>query len=291
METRIVTTDAGQQVWIDMSGPANGFPVLRHAGSPGSRRLFGPAVECAAANGFRLISYDRPGFGDTPPMPNRSIADGAVETLAIARELGLSELAVWGFSGGGPYALACAALLPDLVVGCCVFSSIAPYDGQGLDFAAGWSDEHRKEVALFFEDPQTARDHFREEAHDLFAALSTPEGWLERWGDAAGTDAAHSRETAEYLSLVQQDCLSRSDQGWWDDWQATLTPWGFDLAEIDSPVQLWHGECDQAVPPAHGHWLADRISGVDAHFLEDEDHTNIEENHQREAYEWLRHLL
>jgi pimeloyl-ACP methyl ester carboxylesterase len=286
-----VTTGGGRKIWVDISGPENGFPVLRHAGSPGSRRLFGPAVDCANACGFRLISYDRPGYGDTPPRSNRLIADGVVETLAIANELGFSELAVWGFSGGGPYALACAALLPEVVVGCCVFSSFAPYAAEGLDFATGCSDEYRREIELFFEDPQVARDHFRVEAHDLFAASSTAEGWLERWGAAAETDAAHSRQLAEYLALVQQDCLSRSDQGWWDDWAAVLTPWGFDPVEIDSPVQLWHGQSDEAVSPAHGHWLADRISGIDAHFPEGDDHTNIEEYHQREAYDWLRQLL
>lgn len=289
-ETRVVPTSEGRHVWVESAGPTDGFPVLVHAGSPGSRRLFAPSVEFAAVRGFRLISYDRPGFGRTPALAGRSIADGAVETAAIAAELGLSRLAVWGFSGGGPYALACAALLPDLVVGCCVFSSLAPYDADGLAFSAGWSDAHRREVELFSENPDLAREHFRLEAEELFAVLSTPEGWLERWGEAAESDAAHSREVADYLALVQRDCLSDGDQGWWDDWVAFLTPWGFEPADISVPVQLWHGERDTAAPPAHGHWLANRIPGVEAHFPADEDHTDIVANHQGDAFEWLRRL-
>ena len=58
-------------------------------------------------------------------------------------------------------------------------------------------------------------------------------------------------------------------------------------ARIEVPVQLWHGEKDTSAPPAHGHWLAERIPGVDAHFPDDDDHASIEMGHQQEAYEWL----
>lgn len=278
----------GRTVWIDCADVPRGFPVLVHAGSPGSRRLFAPAAEQAAEHGLRLISYDRPGFGETPAKPGRSICDGAAETQAIAEALGISRLAVWGLSGGGPYALACAALLPELVVACCVLASLAPFGAPGLDFSAGWSAAHGREVELFFEQPEVAREHFRTEAAELYPLLSTAEGWLGQWRDRAETDEAHSREMAEYLALVFQDCLGHGDQGWWDDWGAFLTPWGFDLAAIRVPVQLWHGELDTSVSPAHGHWLAAHIPGVDAHFPASDDHTNIEAHHRSEAYNWLR---
>ncbi len=285
--TMVVEVAEGWRVWVESAGPAEGVPLLVHAGHPGSRRLFAPSVERAAQHGFRLISYDRPGFGDSPLRGGRSIADSAFEVRAIADQLGITRLGVWGFSGGGAFALASAALLPDLVAGCCVLASLAPYDAAGLDFAAGWSDAHRAEVELFFDEPEVARDHFRVEATEMFAVLGTAQGWLHRWGDAAEADEAHSREVAEHLAAVQRDCLERGDQGWWDDWFAFLTPWGFDLASIERPVQLWHGEQDASAPPAHGHWLADHIPGVDARFPEDDDHATIEANHRDEAYEWL----
>ncbi|MEP7023679.1 MAG: alpha/beta hydrolase [Actinomycetota bacterium] len=288
ISTQVIPVAGGRSIWVDSADFGEGFPVLVHAGSPGSRRLFGPAAQRAATQyGLRLISYDRPGFGDTPAQPGRTVASAAAETRAIADGLGLSRLAVWGFSGGGPYALACAALLPDLVSACCVLACLAPYDSPGLDFSASWSAEHREEVQRFFDQPELARENFRAEAAELFEVLTTAEGWLSRWGDAAGTDAAHSREVAEYLALVQQDCSRQGDQGWWDDWAAFLGPWGFDLAAIRVPVQLWQGANDTAVPAAHGHWLAGQIPGVDAHFPEAEDHTNIEAAHQDEAYQWI----
>jgi pimeloyl-ACP methyl ester carboxylesterase len=287
----VVGRGGDRPVRVDMAGPADGFPVLVHAGSPGSRRLYPPAVTCAAEHGFRLISYDRPGYGDTPARAGRVIADAAAEVGAIASELGISKLAVWGASGGAPYALACAALLPDLVVGCCVFSSFAPYGADGLDFTAGWSDAARTEVELFFQEPDAARGHFRVEAAEMFTVLSTPDGWLGRWGSRAGTDDAHSRDVAEHLARVQQDALGHGDEGWWDDWAAVLHPWGFDPTTIGVPVQLWHGLADRAVSPLHGRWLADHVPGVDAHFPDDDDHTDVEANHQADGYSWLRDLL
>lgn len=290
--THVLPAGDGRRVWVEDSGAADGFPVLVHAGSPGSRRLFGPdAAHAAAEHGIRLLSYDRPGFGETPLVPGRTIADGAGETRVIAEGLGLSRIGVWGFSGGGSYALACAALLPDLVVAACVFSSLAPFGAEGLDFSAGWSDAHRAEVELFFEQPEPAREHFRTEADELYAVLSTPEGWMRRWGTAAGTDPAHSLDVAEYLAATQRDCLAHGDQGWWDDWVAILSPWGFDLDGIRVPVRLWHGARDASVPVAHGRWLADRVPGIEAHFPEDEDHTNIEANHRCQAYEWLKRYV
>lgn len=172
----------GWRVWAESAGPADGVPLLVHAGHPGSRRLSRPSVELAAEHGFRLVSYDRPGFGDSPLRPGRTIADSAVEVAAIARQLRVDRLGAWGYSGGGPFALASAALLPGLVAGCCVFASLAPYDADGLDFAAGWPEAHRREVELFFEDRGAAREHFRVEAAEQFAVLGSAAGLVGQMG-------------------------------------------------------------------------------------------------------------
>jgi len=58
---------------------------------------------------------------------------------AIADALGLGRFAVLGHSGGGPHALACAALLPARVTAAVSVSAPAPFDADGLDWFAGWS--------------------------------------------------------------------------------------------------------------------------------------------------------
>jgi pimeloyl-ACP methyl ester carboxylesterase len=169
----------------------------------------------------------------------------------------------------------------------CAFASLGPYGEPGLDFLDFLSADGRHEVRLFFEDRPQAREKFRADAAGQFGQMSVAAGWLKHWGDKAEADAAHGRETAEWLALCCRDGMRDGDQGWWDDWAAFLQPWGFDLSAIGVPVQLWHGLRDESIPVAHARWLADRIPGVDAHFPEDDDHATIKASHAVQACDWL----
>lgn len=291
LATHEVTGEGGELIRVEEFGEPDGKPVLVHHGSPGSRRLFQPDAELAAREfGLRLFSYDRPGYAGRARRSGRRIADVAADVRQIAVTLGIKRMGIWGFSGGGSYALACAALLPELVSGAAVFASFAPYGSPGLDFCAGMSAESAREVDLFFTDRATARQHWRQDADRLLATTSAPAGWMARWGDAAGTDDAHSWEVACHLAAGVRDSVTDGDGGWWDDWAAILTDWGCDLTAIRIPVRLWHGARDRAVPVVHGRWLAARVPGIVAHISESEDHTNVEHNHRHAAYAWLSGL-
>jgi pimeloyl-ACP methyl ester carboxylesterase len=274
-----------RQVAVEDAGPKSGFPVIVH--HAGTRHLFPGAVRDAQAAGLRLIGYDRPGQGESTPQPGRVVADCATDARAILAELGLSRVAVWGASAGGPYALATAALLPEAVSSVCLFASIGPYGQPGLDFAAEMGDGFLEEIRVFFEDPEQARADFRAQAAEFAPLGSSPAWWMERWGDRAGRDAAHSQEWADYLALVNRDGYAGGDEGWWEDWSASFLPWGFDLAAVKAPVALWHGLADAAAPADHSRWLAARIPNATAHFPADEDHTNVEENNRGAAISWV----
>lgn len=271
---------------VEDAGPASGYPVLVHCGG-GSRHLSPAAVRKAHASGFRLISYDRPGYGGSTPLPGRAIADCAADVDAILTELAIGQIAVWGFSGGGAYALATAALLPGAVSAVCVFAPRGPYGVDGLDFFDGLSEADRDEVHAFFADRQAAREKFRAEAMAMFERLSTPEGWLAIWGESARKDEAHSQEAAEHLAAEHRDGWTNGDVGWWDDWTAFLSPWGFDLADIRAPVSLWHGLADTRCPPGHSRWLASQLANVVAHYPARDDHADVEDNNRDAALTWL----
>lgn len=111
---------------------------------------------------------------------------------------------------------------------------------------------------------------------------------MDRWGDRAGADAAHSQEAADYLALINEDGYGDSDEGWWEDWAASFLPWGFNLAHVQAPVAIWHGQQDTSPPCTHSRWLAEHLPHVTAHYPVDEDHTNVEENNRGAAIEWVR---
>src|ERR1700733_14426861 len=105
MEWLLKTAD-DRTLSVEDAGDPHGRPVLVHVGTPNSRHLYGRVVADAAARGLRLVSYDRPGCGGSPPQPGRSMADAAGDARTICAALGIDRLVMWGFSGGGPPLLA-----------------------------------------------------------------------------------------------------------------------------------------------------------------------------------------
>jgi len=131
-----IETPDGRVLQVLERGDPTGRPVLVHSGTPNSRLLFDRDVARAERQRIRLISYDRPGYGGSTVRTGRSVGDCAEDVRTIAKALGIERLGVWGISGGGPHAIACAALLSDLVPVVAVLASPAPWGAPGADDAA-----------------------------------------------------------------------------------------------------------------------------------------------------------
>ena len=131
---RTVQVD-GRDLAAAGAGPESGFPVVVHNGT-GSRHLF-PVADARRA-GFRLIGYDRPGLGRSAALPGRVVADCAADVRAILADLGIARAAVWGNSTGGPYALATAALLPEMTAAVCLFAPLGPYGAPDWTSRQAW---------------------------------------------------------------------------------------------------------------------------------------------------------
>ena len=126
--------------------------TARDAGEPG-RAI--PRGRVLYELGVRLISFDRPGYGGSDRLDSRRVADVVPDVVAIADELELERFAVLGRSGGGPHALACAALLPDRVTRAGVLVSLAPWEAEGLDWFAGMSDSNVREYTAAATAPES----------------------------------------------------------------------------------------------------------------------------------------
>jgi pimeloyl-ACP methyl ester carboxylesterase len=259
---------------MEMGGHPGGVPILAHGGSPNSRHLYGPWVADASEKGIWLVSYDRPGYGGSTVYAGHTVASGADDVRAIAQALGIERLGVWGISGGGPYALACAALLPDLVVAVAVVASIAPYGKDGFDYFQGMGERNAEDIKLFFSDREAARRRGHEDWKEFMAA--SPAQLAEGMKSLLSpVDAQVFRgELAEWLANSVHDGLEPGDQGWWDDEVSNLTDWGFDLAEIHVPVRVWHGRQDRFVPVQHGEWLAANIPNAEVE-ISDDGHVSL----------------
>ncbi|MCY7324608.1 MAG: alpha/beta hydrolase, partial [Microbacteriaceae bacterium] len=140
---RDIRLDDGRNLRVHDTGAGSGSAptLIWHHGSPQTGALLEPLVAAAAARGIRLLSYGRPSYGGSSSLPGRTVASAATDVAEIADELGIDRFAVMGASGGGPHALACAALLPDRVLAVALLACIAPSDAEGLDFFAGMASD------------------------------------------------------------------------------------------------------------------------------------------------------
>jgi pimeloyl-ACP methyl ester carboxylesterase len=284
---RIVEAGNGRVLAVQEGGDPAGVPVLTHNGTPNSRLLYGPHLADAERRGIRLIGYDRPGYGGSSPSPGRTVADCAGDVRAICSALGIARLVTWGVSGGGPHVLACAALLPDLVVAAASLASLAPYGAEGLDYYDGMGELNAEDIQLYVGDKVAARAKVETDRAEILKASPKEQAELIK-SLLSGPDAAVlTGELADYLDRATQSGLAPGGEGWWEDGAAHLEDWGFDLAGINIPVLLLHGQQDQFVPFGHGVWLAAHIPGVEARLTAEDGHLTLSEFRVGDVHAWL----
>jgi pimeloyl-ACP methyl ester carboxylesterase len=152
--TTYVRSADGRRLAVKISGHPTGHPVFMLHGTPGSRVGPFPKTRVLYELGVRLISFDRPGYGGSDRLDSRRVADVVPDVVAIADELNFNRFAVLGRSGGGPDALACAALLPDRVTRVGVLVSLAPWAAEGLDWFAGMTESNVREYTAAASTPE-----------------------------------------------------------------------------------------------------------------------------------------
>ena len=305
MEEVSVEAAGGRTLRVVDAGEPGGKPVFYLHGTPASRVLDPRWAADAVRQGLRLISYDRPGYGGSTPWAGRRVADAATDVLAIADTLNLPRFAVWGISGGGPHALACAALLPSRCVGAAVLASPAPPELDPGSRNTKVNKHVSSEPLPTAQEQQAWKDAHREKDANatrslisLVEVLASDRPSFKRWiyrlllpryiGRAEAK--ALSRECAQwtFLSASEGFRQGKGVEGSQDDEIAIYhQSWGLDLASIKVPVLLWHGEQDQFVSVREGRWLASRIPGVEARFPPEDGHVSLAEYRIPQVHEWL----
>jgi pimeloyl-ACP methyl ester carboxylesterase len=282
-----VQTPDGRTLHVHEAGAADGRVVIGHHGTPSSGRHYAPHVEAAEARGLRLLDHDRPGYGGSSPRPGRTVAAVVEDVVTILDALGVERFVTWGGSGGGPHALACAALLPERCAAAASVSGVAPFDAEGLDWLAGMGEDNVAEFAAARESRDAVTAFCGEHAAQLLDA--TPSQLVDAMRSLlSDVDAAVVTERfGEHLVAGARHALGDGVEGWVEDDEAFLAPWGFDVGAITVPTLVWQGRHDLMVPPAHGEWLAAHVAGTEARLSEDDGHLTLVERRIPDVYDWL----
>jgi pimeloyl-ACP methyl ester carboxylesterase len=244
---------------VQETGNPTGHPVFLLHGTPGSRVGPFPRVRVLYELGVRLITFDRPGYGWSDRLVSRLVADVVPDVEAIADKLELDKFAVLGRSGGGPHALACAALLPERVTRAGVLVSLAPWAAEGLDWFAGMADSNVREYTAAAFEPEALTAHLVQTAAKIKADPASHVSTLSPEMPEADRRIVADVGTGARRAHNCAAAVRPSAAGWIDDALAFCAPWGFNLSDIKVPVLLWHGQNDVFSPVAHARWLADQI--------------------------------
>jgi pimeloyl-ACP methyl ester carboxylesterase len=271
MET--LTLPDGRTLEYLLDGPADGLTVVFHHGTPSGAVRYAPVFDAAIGRGMRVLLHSRPGYGDSSAQPARRVADVAADVSALLDAIGADEFVTLGWSGGGPHALACAALLPGRCRGAATIAAVAPYDAEGLDWLDGMGAENIEEFGAA---AHGTLDAFLATAGQGMAQVRASEV-AEAFGDLISEvdRKALIGGLADYLAESCRRSVLTGTDGWRDDDLAFVSGWGFALDQITVPVHLWQGDQDRMVPYAHGRWLASHVAGAVPHLIPGEGHLSL----------------
>jgi pimeloyl-ACP methyl ester carboxylesterase len=244
----------GRRVAVWRFGCVGGWPLVwNHGGLICGRDA--KVMEAAARKcGADIFSIDRPGIGRSDFWSMSSIAEWPLTVARVADVLQMGKFAVAGWSGGGPYALACAAVMPERVRAVATVAGMAPLETVSHVFELGlWADR------LLI---PTARWWPRSAATLMWLAWRLPDrylAWEARHGAVGSRDRAAPEAAIASLVAAVRESTSGGVRGMVDEYRRYYGSWGFDLEDVRQSVTIWQGAQDTWLPLKHARRLASAL--------------------------------
>lgn len=257
--SRLITLPDDRVVSVWEGGDPDGTPVVFHHGTPSGRLQARLGAEAAVRQQVRLVSFNRPGYGESSSTCP-SLASVGIDTLKVAAALGIQDLAVLGTSGGGPYALATGLADPVSVRAVGLAAGIGPW--RLIERTVGEDPDLSLLAMADTGDVAGALNGFCAQgriAYDRLLTLEDDAMVEEFFEDAPRADLGWlDAEAKRRWACDMRDALQTYD-GYARDNVAWGGGWDIDPADLQVPCWLWYGEQDRMVAPSHGQWLSKRI--------------------------------
>ena len=268
MRDASVTLPDGRTLAYTDLGASSGPVVMYFHGAPTSRLDLAMFEDGFVARDVRVVSADRPGYGESSPQPGRCREDWPSDVTALADHLGVERFGVMGFSSGGPYAVASAALVTDRVAAAGVVSGVTDFGWPGA-----WDGYPEADTTLM-------RIGDEAQGTEWCEARYGPDGsrFMEAGvGELAPADQAALADEvfATALMTAVREAFRQGVNGYAQDIVLEGRPWSFDPSAIVAPVWILHGEADTLVPIAHGRHTRELIPGAELVTWPDQGHIRL----------------
>lgn len=288
MSTRPVELPDGRVLDLYLGGADDGFPLVMHHGTPSDSTTFADWDEPCRERGLRLVCASRPGYATSTRLPGRDVAHAARDTADLLDLLGHETFVTGGWSGGGPHALACAALLGDRCRAAVTLAGVGPTGHDDLDFLADMGPENVEEFGAA-EEGEAALRAWMTEFGEPFRHVTGDE-IAEAFGGLVpqiDIDVLHGGYATQMADETRR-ALEHGFDGWVDDDLAFIRPWGFDVGDIRVPVTVWQGDLDLMVPFAHGTWLVNHLPTATRRMVHGHGHISLVTRYRDEILDDLR---
>ena len=267
----------GRTLDVLLAGDADSsFGLVCHHGTPSDATIWSDWHEDALSNNLRLVAISRPGYGLSDRLEGRRVASVAEDVEDVLDALGIIEFVSLGWSGGGPHALACGALLPERCKAVSSLAGVGPYGEPDLDFLDGMGPENVEEFGIALEGEEALRRWMDEHA-EPYRTIADEELAEALGGLVPEIDvlALNEQGLAAIWAGSMRRCFTNGWDGWIDDDMVFCNHWGFEPSEITVPVAVWQGDLDLMVPFAHGEWLLRHIPTATARLEPGHGHLSL----------------
>ncbi|WP_310963848.1 alpha/beta fold hydrolase [Nocardioides terrisoli] len=253
-------------------GTPHGAPVIWMHGTPGARRQIPlEARAYAEAHDLRIIGVDRPGIGSSTPHLYPDVLDWTGDLEILCDVLGIDTMRVIGLSGGGPYALAAGAALPERVHGVAVLGGVAPT--KGPDAVRGGMVALAPYAAPLLSLMRLPLGVAMAQVIRLIRPLAGPA--LDGYAAMQPRGDKELLARPEFRAMFLDDLLNGARfqvSAPLADVVLFTRPWGFEAADVRVPVHWWHGDADHIIPHAHGEHMVERLPDATLTTIPGESH-------------------
>ncbi|WP_462321505.1 alpha/beta fold hydrolase [Halochromatium sp.] len=288
-QLELAITASGRRIAFSQLGDPQGKPIIYAHGFPSSRREAWLVHASACEAGARIISLDRPGYGDSDHAPGRLLSDWSDDVLCVADQLGLERFGLIGISGGGPYVLACAWRLaqaaPDSpqgrITACALVCPLGPiYRNEQLE-QMHWAARLNLRIGqqpewmsgLLFGSPTTALlEHWPALVENTRSLAAPP----------TDRSVLADPEIGAILNRTIADAMRNGAPGARRDLHLYMHDWDIPFEQIVLPISIWHGQADGTVPIEHGRWYAEQLPNASLTELPGEGHYSVPFRYSRQ---------